>query len=443
MTMLTDLDRMLGTFLEVEGPQAVPPGLVDAALAEARAIEQRRPIIRVVDRLAWPSSSVRGRGWALAGALALLLLALLAALIGGPGRARPALDPLSDGRRVVYTDEATVVVVDAVGAQRFAVQAPRGGCLHLLPGDTVGTHVGYGEWPVIDVPSGRQVASLDTDYAGFERWSAGGDRLALVNLAGVATIATFDDPRAPSLTSYQLPGVQWLDFSRDGRRMAVAIADGSTLTIDVIDLESREQTTVYMVEASDLPPSAVEGSMAYLSWGSDADHVMLSRPDEATPAADLATWLIPLDGRPAMQVAATGGSVHVPSRDGQHTAVPDGLRGLDIVDSATGGATFVGAGPDGGWLGWSWDGTTLAFLQGGALRLVDAAGTNLRTVGTGVLAAAWIDGQPGIAIVRDVGADLAIDVLDPGNGAQRALVTIDDAEPTGTPCLSTDRLEEQ
>jgi hypothetical protein len=55
------------------------------------------------------------------------------------------------------------------------------------------------------------------------------------------------------------------------------------------------------------------------------------------------------------------------------------------------------------------------------------------------VAAAWIDGQPGIVTVRDAGDDVVIDVIDTDTDAVHALATFADIEPAGTSCVFADR----
>ena len=86
MSATFDFDRLLSDVLGADGPLSAPTGAVDAALARARTIRQRRPVTRLLDRLAWPANRfslgnpVTAR-IAMVGLLTLLTLALLAAAI--------------------------------------------------------------------------------------------------------------------------------------------------------------------------------------------------------------------------------------------------------------------------------------------------------------------------------------------------------------------------
>lgn len=86
MTASFDFDRLLGSVLESGGPRSVPSTVVEAALAEAALVSQRRPLVRLLDRRAWPvprfspANPAAGR-LATAGLILLLTVALLATAI--------------------------------------------------------------------------------------------------------------------------------------------------------------------------------------------------------------------------------------------------------------------------------------------------------------------------------------------------------------------------
>ena len=92
MTATFDFDRLLESVLETGGPQSLPPTVVEAALTEARGSRQRRPLVRPLDRRAWPAPrlSTANPGTArlaLIGLVMLLTLALVAAAVVVGGRA--------------------------------------------------------------------------------------------------------------------------------------------------------------------------------------------------------------------------------------------------------------------------------------------------------------------------------------------------------------------
>ena len=55
MTATFEFDRLLESVLDADGPQAVPPTVVEAALTKSRAFKQRRPRVSALDRQAWPA----------------------------------------------------------------------------------------------------------------------------------------------------------------------------------------------------------------------------------------------------------------------------------------------------------------------------------------------------------------------------------------------------
>ncbi len=55
MTATFEFDRLLESVLDADGPQTVPPTVVEAALTQSRALKQRRPRVSVLDRQAWPA----------------------------------------------------------------------------------------------------------------------------------------------------------------------------------------------------------------------------------------------------------------------------------------------------------------------------------------------------------------------------------------------------
>ena len=57
MSATFDFDRMLRSTLEDAGPSAAPIELIDAALIRARSERQRRPVVALLDRRAWPAPS--------------------------------------------------------------------------------------------------------------------------------------------------------------------------------------------------------------------------------------------------------------------------------------------------------------------------------------------------------------------------------------------------
>src|SRR4051812_46567044 len=123
MTPTVDVDRLLETVLEDGGPQDMPASFLDAALAKAAGIGQRR-VLPLVDDRAWPSRYRVGAGspvrLAVLGFSALLIIAMLAALFAGSRIVRPTkpgilrtLDGVVErvGRLTAARDDPTLVAL--------------------------------------------------------------------------------------------------------------------------------------------------------------------------------------------------------------------------------------------------------------------------------------------------------------------------------------------
>src|SRR5262245_64489937 len=91
-----DFDRFLASTLDQAGPTTAPPRLVDASLAQAGGVSQRRPLMSVFDRRAWPPRGLQlgNPGTTIPVAtiaiVALVMLGLLAVLAVGRSLERPA-----------------------------------------------------------------------------------------------------------------------------------------------------------------------------------------------------------------------------------------------------------------------------------------------------------------------------------------------------------------
>ncbi len=102
MTATFDFDRLLESVLDEGGPQGVPPTTVDAALARAGAVRQRRSFVRALDRSAWPAPRLSLGDPAtarlvLVGSVVLLTLAVVAAAIGVGSRLLRTNEPRLPG----------------------------------------------------------------------------------------------------------------------------------------------------------------------------------------------------------------------------------------------------------------------------------------------------------------------------------------------------------
>lgn len=242
MTATTDFDRLLGAVLEADGPQGLPAGLVDAALADARIVGQRRPFFRLADRLGWPPLGwpvprSGSRRFALLALVALLGAAVVASLLvagGGPRRL------VGDGERIYVWANRQAHLIAADDVSSYTVPAFRGDdCATLVPGTMLVTRGGFGQWHVIDLSTNRAVGSVSTDYGGGERWAPGAPRLAQFDVAGRVGLTTFVDPTRPITRWIPVEGVVDVDWSLDGERLAaIAIREG-TIHVVVIDATNR------------------------------------------------------------------------------------------------------------------------------------------------------------------------------------------------------------
>ena len=191
MTVLTDVDRLLRSVLEADGPQAVPPGLVEAALVEARTTGQRRPLVRWADRRAWPAPGAGAASRSVpvvvvgtvVGAVA---VATFGAIISGgqhapppisvspsppPSSAPPSPSP-SESRPVVGDGEPWISLIAQTGAG-YGVHfvRPDGSGLHRWAAGIPGTQE-HPDWS----PDGRRLVVDTVDSLGVrDLWIADAD----------------------------------------------------------------------------------------------------------------------------------------------------------------------------------------------------------------------------------------------------------------------------
>ncbi|MEO6208372.1 MAG: hypothetical protein ABIP77_10530 [Candidatus Limnocylindrales bacterium] len=268
MTTLTDFDRLLSTVLEVDGPQGVPPGLVDAALAQARTVGQRRPFIPVADRLGWPPI-----GWPVPRAVQrrftiLTLVALLAAalvasalLIAG-GRARSLVDA---GERIYVWANSRAHLVTADGVTSLQTLNYRNWlCPPLVPGTLIVGQSARGQWNLMDLTTGRAVGSVSTNYGGGERWSPHSAALALFDFTGRVGLVDLADPARPVTHWIPVLGVVDVAWSLDGDRLAVLVIRDGAISVVVIDAATDAVTTV---------ATSLRGDEAQVGWASRGSRV--------------------------------------------------------------------------------------------------------------------------------------------------------------------------
>lgn len=370
MTTTTDFDRLLGSVLEADGPQGVPPGLVEAALVEARTVDQRRPIIRLADPLGWPPIAWpvpwTSRGFTLVALVALLTAGLVAlALIAGTRPPRL----VGDGERIYVWANGQAHLVTTGGVTAHTVPVFRGdGCATLVPGTSLVTRGGFGQWHVVDLTTGQAVGSVSIGYAGGERWAPGVPRLAQFDLTGRVGITTFVDPTRPDTRWIPVEGVVDVDWSLDGERLAaIAIREG-VIHVVVIDGTTDDVATV---------ATSLRGQNADVDWASNGSRVEVRVSPIGRSA--LITALVDVESGASSQVqdAIPDEPDTFPPGDGALS--PDGERfawptvgsirvlGPDDVVAAT--IPTTGLAQE---LAWSSDGRRLAFRDGDRLGVAEA-----------------------------------------------------------------------
>jgi hypothetical protein len=87
MTTSNDFDAILASVLRDDGPQVATPGIAQTAFETARMVRQRRPLVRSLDRRAWPAPVLSAANpfvarTALVGFVLLLVVAGAVALVG-------------------------------------------------------------------------------------------------------------------------------------------------------------------------------------------------------------------------------------------------------------------------------------------------------------------------------------------------------------------------
>jgi Tol biopolymer transport system component len=395
MTMHTDVDRLLGHVLEDDGPQSLPPGLVEAALTEARAVGQRRPLVRWADRRAWPVPAPAGTGGrsvlvvaVVAGAVA---IAMFGAIIGGgqpapppismspsapPSSASPSPSP-SASRPVVGDDEPWISLIAQTGAG-YGVHfvRPDGSDLHRWAAQMPGTQE-HPDWS----PDGQQLVIDTVDGAGVrDLWIAdadGSDARRVIDCVDPCT------------------GVDEPAWSPDGASIAfqrIVVGDLGTLTstLEILDLATETTRVVLTMPARQVllaPRWAPDGrrlvvEVARLPEDSytvdpDGGAIGIVDLDAAQPAVELLTdfasfgqlpdwspdgewivWISSVDGDPGhtelVRSRPDGSDVEVITTfvpDGaaavNPTYTPDGTRILFTRIAVSGDTALMSIAPDG------------------------------------------------------------------------------------------------
>jgi hypothetical protein len=393
MTMHTDVDRLLGLVLEDDGPQSLPPGLLEAALTEARAVGQRRPLLPWVDRRAWPATATAGTGGraVLVVAVGAMAVAMFGAILSGgqqapppisatpsapPSSAPPSPSP-SASRPVVGDDEAWISLIAQTGAG-YGVHfvRPDGSDLHRWAAGIPGTQE-HPDWSpdgrqlVVDTRDGAGVRDLwiaDADGSDARRvidcvdpctgvdepaWSPDGasiafQRIVIGDLGTLtSTLEILDLATETTHVVLTMPARQVLLAPRwapDGRRLVVEVArlpedsylvDPDGGAIGIVDLDATQPVVELLTEFASfgqLPDWSPDGD--WIVWVSSVDgdpgHTELVRSRPDGTDVETITAVVP-DGAAAVNPTYT----------------PDGTQILFTRIAASGDTALMSIAPDG------------------------------------------------------------------------------------------------
>jgi hypothetical protein len=405
MTMLTHVDRLLGSVLEADGPQTVPPGLVEAALVEARTTGQRRPLLRPFDPLAWPPLVGPLPRWASRRMATLAVVALLvvvaiavALLVGSPRPPRV----LADGQRafVWLGDRAYQFIGDGSTEHQVTPGRSLGGrCPTLVTGTTAIARPGFMGWDLVDVSTDAVVAHITFNIAGREVWSPDGRRMVILDEAGRIGVATVGDRLATELVWYEVPNVQAFDWSRDGDRLVFLSRKGSELTLEVIDVTSwTRQPILRSVGQSGAVQASSEGRNVVLAYQLDASSVAIV--DAGTGGS---TELSGISGPTGLGPDLDGGIAV--TADGTSIAIVRSPTEILITDATGGTVGTTRTSQPARDLAWSGVGDRLAFREGDTLVVVDRDGARRRAVNVAPSASFQWDPATTDLIVASAGDD--------------------------------------
>jgi hypothetical protein len=393
MTMHTDVDRLLGLVLEDDGPQSLPPGLLEAAFTEARAVGQRRPLLPWVDRRAWPATATAGTGGraVLVVAVGAVAVAMFGAILSGgqqapppisatpsapPSSAPPSPSP-SASRPVVGDDEAWISLIAQTGAG-YGVHfvRPDGSDLHRWAAGIPGTQE-HPDWSpdgrqlVVDTRDGAGVRDLwiaDADGSDARRvidcvdpctgvdepaWSPDGasiafQRIVIGDLGTLtSTLEILDLATETTHVVLTMPARQVLLAPRwapDGRRLVVEVArlpedsylvDPDGGAIGIVDLDATQPVVELLTEFASfgqLPDWSPDGD--WIVWVSSVDgdpgHTELVRSRPDGTDVETITAVVP-DGAAAVNPTYT----------------PDGTQILFTRIAASGDTALMSIAPDG------------------------------------------------------------------------------------------------
>jgi dipeptidyl aminopeptidase/acylaminoacyl peptidase len=370
MTDLTPFELRLGERLARELDRADLP--FDADRIATAAMVQRRPLDRVLDRLALgPLPMATARKAALVAVAALLAVATLVVAFGVIRR---------DDQLAIVRMNGDVVMASADGSNQRVVGRVLPSPLWLqiawAPGRQHLAVVGDDLQVSIIDRAGRVTHTFKLED-GFSRfaWSPDGERLAVFDGAWLPNAGPLVHPRLDVMApdgrmdwSLQLPA----DFRYESRLGHVAWSpDGKSIALTGFRFEGPRNQQPYSLWIVDVDSRAVrelsseelEASDHYPAWLPDG-RLLASRRNTGIVSVDPAT------GAASTIVALPAGQAGLisdfkPSPDGSRLAFIDPLNGLAMLDLATGSLTHtqlpVGSASP---LGWMPDGAALTMRLG-------------------------------------------------------------------------------
>jgi Tol biopolymer transport system component len=374
---MSDIDRVLDEWFDRAAASTPPPALIDIVL-EQTAHTSRRRAWPLYAGWAWSRAAVRiappGRAVVLLGCVVLVMMVVVVALLAGARRPPvPAPFGLAANGRIAFVVDGQLVTADPDGrnVRRAATGTGEQGAptfsrdgTRILYRDFLGPTVetsAFGSVPVEDVV----VADADGSHprvvvhnvaAGSPEWSPDSRWISYGAADMHAYVVSSDGSTPPVDLGSFGPGAWTPSWAPDSTRVVVAVLDGSLWVANRDGSGARRVSHGTYAEASDGAWSA--------DWSPDGTKLLFAAGD---PSVRMDLYLLGLDGSAETQVAKD-------SNDGV----------------------------------WSPDGSAFAYLTGSTrggtvLTIADAAGREIRTLGTGYgwFMPAWSPDGTKVAVLDD------------------------------------------
>ncbi len=202
MNEQTDLDRLLAAWFTVDAPRREPEPLLGLVLART-VRTRRRPAWRIPER--WiPMSTISTRfattsrfPWRTVGAIALLVLALVGAMVFAGARAKPLPAPFGPAHNglIAFGDGGDVVAIDpTTGLRTVLIGGSTDDSLPLFSPDGtrlafVRDSAGFAQLWAADAGGTHQVRLAGVDQFSWVEWSPQSDVIAVTTEARPSVIA--------------------------------------------------------------------------------------------------------------------------------------------------------------------------------------------------------------------------------------------------------------